>query len=168
MTNKTEMVSVPRELLQDLIDSAQLEVDERLRAYGEDYRPHVLAAQRKVVADACAILAAPAEDVRAVGDEPVAAQWRYRNALRDGGIGPKEFGPWAELPLHRFNPDLTGYIDSIGYECETRALYLRHQRPTVMPKRHEDRCDSSEAEAYQNGWNACIDEFDRLNLEISK
>uniref|UniRef100_UPI0018FE08D9 hypothetical protein n=1 Tax=Pseudomonas bohemica TaxID=2044872 RepID=UPI0018FE08D9 len=39
--------------------------DERVRAYGEDYRPHVLAAQRKVVADASAILAALAEDVRA-------------------------------------------------------------------------------------------------------
>ena len=49
---------VPRELLNDLLDSARLEVDERIKSYGEDYRPHVLVSLRKMVSDAEAILAA--------------------------------------------------------------------------------------------------------------
>lgn len=33
----------------------------------------------------------------------------------------------------------------------------------VLPEHHCDRCDSSEAESYQNGWNACLDRVKELN-----
>jgi hypothetical protein len=58
MTND-KTVTMSRELLNDLLDSARLEVDERVRSFGEDYRPHVLASLREMIADAEAILAAP-------------------------------------------------------------------------------------------------------------
>lgn len=42
-------------------------------------------------------------------------------------------------------------------------LYAAPVRAVRLPEQHGDRCDSSEAEAYQNGWNACIDAVSQLN-----
>ncbi len=135
MTDKTEVVSVPRELLQDLIDSAQLEVDERLRAYGEEYRPHVLAAQRKVVADASAILAAPAEDVRAVGDERSQKDYAIEHAeymATAADYVGEHFNAYG-LALFEFDEsdadddsDMLEAIDSAREDLQESMTNLRH------------------------------------------
>jgi hypothetical protein len=61
-------VMVKRELLEDLLDSARLEADQRVASYGEDYRPHVLVTLRKMVTDAEAVLAQEAGKVEPVAE----------------------------------------------------------------------------------------------------
>ncbi|WP_110947066.1 hypothetical protein [Pseudomonas bohemica] len=191
MHSHAENVVIPRELLQDLIDSAQLEVDERVRAYGEDYRPHVLAAQRKVVADASAILAAPAEDVqcsevdsqcseqlriqaedvRAVGDEPVLIQavavtrededeglrleW-----LLEGGISELELAGTVLFAM----PEANDLCDEDG----SAELYRHPQRPVVLPDVDKlaeiiRRVDGSHSLGAGSLAEKILDEFARLN-----
>ena len=59
-SSNTEMVSVPRELLQDLYEAAQFEADQRRSVLG-NFRPHVQEALDKIAADAKSLLDAPAQ-----------------------------------------------------------------------------------------------------------
>lgn len=83
MTNEYRVV--PVELLENLLDSARLEVDERVSAYGEDYRPHVLATLRKVITDAEAVLVTP---VLPVGGEPEVLG-NFGSHLKERDLGVK-------------------------------------------------------------------------------
>jgi hypothetical protein len=60
VNNTEKMVSVPRELMQDLYEAAQFEADQRRAALGS-FRAHVQDALDKIAADAKAILDQPAE-----------------------------------------------------------------------------------------------------------
>lgn len=85
---------------------------------------------------------APAEDVRAVVEEPVA--WRC------GGI------TWS------YRVDAINHAERFSLEVE--PLYRHPQRPVVLPERiigqqHGDKI----AEAEQRGWNACLDAVEELN-----
>lgn len=51
---------------------------------------------------------------------PTAAQIRHRRPERD----MPDFGRWHEMPIERYDKNRTSYIDSSGWECETRLLYL--------------------------------------------
>lgn len=150
MSDKSEMVNVPRELLERL-------------AYG-DWECASLKDRDKLRS----LLAAPAEDIRAVVDEPVAEfQFRTRFADRDGDEG---WSPWERS--NEFS-----YADYVrvpllhGWEYQTRKLYLHAQRETVMPERFDipkrdeyESADHFAASVHEaNTWNACLDEFARLN-----
>ena len=65
--------------------------------------------------------------------EPVTAQIRFRRPER----GCPDFGEWHYLEMSRFDKHRTRYIDSVGWECETRALYAEQPAPVavVMPER---------------------------------
>lgn len=90
--------------------------------------------------------AATAEDVRAVVDEPVGyAQMRDlekvcgRNVVHVGVL-------MAPKPQDGFLP-----------------LYHQPQRQVVMPERIEPTQDEPYMTEASHGWNACLDEFARLN-----
>ncbi|WP_312151891.1 hypothetical protein [Pseudomonas sp.] len=84
-SSNTEMVSVPRDLMQDLYEAAQLEADQRRTALGS-FRPQVQEALDKIAADAKAILDAPAPQPH---PEPIAWMvgtafwWTKEEAERD-------------------------------------------------------------------------------------
>lgn len=124
----SKMVSVERKFLESLMTAIEI---------GDRHALMIIAGRAK------GILAAPAEDVRAV-DEPVA----YAD--------PKAFENFkAGLATHEWMwsfPD-TGLV----------PLYRHAQRETVMPERKDlpDLMMASWHEA--KGWNACLDEFTRLN-----
>lgn len=83
----------------------------------------------------CGVCDAPAEDVRAVGDEPVG----YFTFCHDKNrwVQGKPKGPEF---IHLFTP-----------------LYHRPQHQVVLP----DRMTGETASCF--GWNACLDEIERLN-----
>lgn len=125
MTNKTGMVSVTRNDLQELIDGY--------------CGPHAMHDRIEK------LLCAPAEDVRAVVNEPVGyAGLNGLNTLRfrDGYlIVSVKPGPYLDIPLYR-----------------------RPQRKVVMPERKPESYSVSVGLIpYHEGWNACLDEFERLN-----
>lgn len=111
MTNKTEMVRVPRELLERLISATKV-------ARGEG-SPTQRAAE--------AILAAPAEDVCAVVDEPIA--WRGCNS--DGEVVTE----WIDGAPPEKMFDLCG--NAASFDKIERA-YSHPQRPVVMPEKYDD------------------------------
>lgn len=131
MTNKTEMVSVPRELLECIANFG-----EQTRTFSE-----VQYWARTVLFH---LDDATVEDVRAVVDEPVAYVLPAQiEALKDVG--------W----VHAFRDQ--------GRTGTEIALYRHPQRKVVMPERMDLRsCDGSQT--YETkAWNACLDEFARLN-----
>lgn len=83
-------------------------------------------------------IAAPAEDVRAVG-------YASDNQLARLARG------------HAETCDL--FAKSSSVLGSASALYRHPQRAVVLPERYE-RLHVSE---YRAGWNACIDEFEKLN-----
>lgn len=114
MTHKTEMVSVPRELLEDLLSPcADFATHDRLRS----------------------VLDAPAEDVREVVDDPVVYQVKIHG-----------------MTLYWNTP-------SEASKAINTPLYSHPQRKVVMPERMKGSAVTGRAE----GWNACLDEFARLN-----
>lgn len=60
MSNAVDILPVPRDLLQDLYEAAQLEADQRRAALGS-FRPHVQETLDKIASDAKAILDQAAE-----------------------------------------------------------------------------------------------------------
>lgn len=84
--------------------------------------------------------AAPAEDARAVVDEPVA--WLGSGLAFTSLADAKEYA---------------GYKDGV-----VTPLYRHPQRPVVMPD-HRESDLRSPVYGYARGWNACLDEFARLN-----
>lgn len=97
--------------------------------------------------------AAPAEDVRAVVDEPVS------------------YGPYS---VRWIGPSVwAGISEELPPELEGKQVYIsvHPQRPVVMPER-EMYCrylrgvipeNRAEVEAHKDGWNACLNEIARLN-----
>lgn len=53
--------------------------------------------------------------------DPAVTQVRFRRPEK----GMPDWSVWQDLPVDRFDPERTKYIDSQGYEVETRALYTR-------------------------------------------
>lgn len=127
MTNKTELLSVPRELLARITQMAMFTLPDA------DY---------KALTD---ILIAPAEDVRAVGDELVHQVRSYGSCCWED-IGGES------LEVCRSQPE----------EYEIRTLYRHPQPPVVLPWRRKNGIDNPNYQLDQ-GWNACLDEFKRLN-----
>jgi hypothetical protein len=135
MTNNTQLVCVPRELLERL----QL-------ALSNCYCP-----ETSVTTDLWKLLAAPAEDVRAVVEEPVATVVTTRShslpmIMSDGSLKSGAVVEQKSAILHADLPDLT-------------PLYRHPQRPVELPERYE-RLHVSE---YRAGWNACLDAVEELN-----
>lgn len=131
MTNNTQLVSVPRELLE--------------RINRVSFLPVAIASE---LGD---ILTCPAEDVRAVVDEPVA--WEHKML--------QEFGHIKELtddPKHPFGVADVDYDAS--YTVVSDPLYRHPQRPVVMPVRQDP---GPAFHQWPQGWNDCLDEFARLN-----
>lgn len=145
MSDKTEMVSAPRELLERLLGDACNENWSDLN--------RLLATCR----------AAPAEDVREVVDEPVAFQWRRKTVVEGS-----QWSRWVDCTADDYNAIVAspGPSDR-GIIREGRKLYRHPQRSVVMPERRPDvnrSFEGSDAEWYGNiAWNACLDEFERLN-----
>jgi hypothetical protein len=147
MTNKTEMVSVPRQLLEDMLNPcADFATHDRLRA----------------------LLDAPAEDVRAVVDEPVAYSFRWDFEHGNG---------WQRNAL-RYVERLEGHEheDHRSTWRDITPLYLHPQRPVVMPE--PEAFERLVIDHYGFGssqlcllsgkdlkimFDACLDEFARLN-----
>lgn len=75
MSNAVDTLPVPRDLLQDLYEAAQLEADQRRTALGS-FRPQVQEALDKIAADAKAIL-----------EQPVEPQVEYEIAGYEGSSG---------------------------------------------------------------------------------
>lgn len=93
---------------------------------------------------AAALEAAPAEDVRAVGEEP--AGYALDSMLKRIKDNPS-FG-------HMISGSPNG-----GYDT---PLYRHPHRPVVLPGRKDP--GNAMSEPYDpDSWNACIDEFERLN-----
>lgn len=177
----TNNLTISRELLNDLLDSARLEVDERIRSFGEDYRPHVLASLRKMVADAEAILAAPAVERQA----PFA--WFTEDYLTDKSSTTydeltsnrwKEKG-WPVQTLFTSPPAPVALTDSfvqpVPDKCDRitwRGSYY-HLPPApvavVLPISidvEDSPFYSSTTEAaygYRDGFNACLDKVKEMN-----
>lgn len=56
---------------------------------------------------------------------PSIAQIRHRRPERNC----PDFGRWHDMPIERYNKNRTSFIDSAGWECETRLLFV----PVVKP-----------------------------------
>lgn len=88
----------------------------------------------------CGVCDAPAEDVRAVGDEPVACQLRFVK-----GETPEVIS-WNEQ------------------DEGVHSLYRQPQRQVVLPERKKHKNGNSPMQNAKNSaWNACLDEIERLN-----
>jgi len=124
MTNNTQLVSVPRELM------------ERLAAYAPEGICGPTALQGFAF-EAKRLLAAPAEDVRTVVEEPVA--WRCGETV------------WT------YKAD--AFRHALQFNLEVEPLYRHPQRPVVLPERKEIPVEY----AYRKGWNACLDAVEELN-----
>ena len=126
MTNKTEMMSVPRELLERCFSNKADGYVTVLTAFDE-------------LKD---LIAAPAEDVRAVVDEPVAYMRQddstYNNLVQCAFTCPGAFGVYRSLP-----------------------------RPFVMPERKTINQGQEDNRAVY-GYNACVDDFIRLNPQVKQ
>ncbi|WP_110947072.1 hypothetical protein [Pseudomonas bohemica] len=155
MTNKTEMVSVPRELLERAV-----------KAGGAGVNAVDLVDAWRAVATLMDLLAAPAEDVRAVGDEPVLIQavavtrededeglrleW-----LLEGGISELEFAGTVLFAM----PEANDLCDEDG----SAEVYRHPRRPVVLPERKREFTADGVAILENLKWNACLDEISRLN-----
>lgn len=133
MTNKSETVPVPREQLQSLHDEMT------------DWQSPVAKELRR-------LLDGPAEDVRAVVEEPVA--YLYKEYVWATGLCDYVWRTKleAEAPTDHQNVK------------DIEPLYRHPQRPVGLPERiigqqHGDKI----AEAEQRGWNACLDAVEELN-----
>lgn len=135
MTNKTEMVSVPRELLERAMNLAKVFDDGSDGADAES--------AQGVVGILRAALAAPAEDVREVLDEPVgySDEATIRWLTKTGFCQIQKDKPRSGVVV---------------------PLYRHAQRKVVMPD-HRESDLRSPVYGYARGWNACLDEFERLN-----
>ena len=92
---------------------------------------------------------APAEDVRAVVDEPVAYELTMNGEQKYLATG--KFGvstAWENLQRH-------GYVIT--------PLYSHPQRSVVMPERKDEAQYRGTSLLAVRRWNACLDEFNRLN-----
>lgn len=121
MTNKTEMVSVPRELLSRI--TAQFMFSLR----DSDYQA------------LCALLAAPAEDVRAVGEEPVACMYDDGSViLPNDCVSQEVFDTICRVntPLYRHpQRPVAPQCSEVTDQC---SEHLRTQgRPVVLPESTE-------------------------------
>lgn len=145
MTNNTQMVSVPRELL------------DVLRFWLERSAEKSEAGELKELFQLRELLrTAPAEDVRAAGDEPVSL--RHMAVAENGVLRWMTGRKMQECELYAL-PDGGAMRDK---------LYRHPQRPVVLPMyclylRGVVPHNRAEVEAHKDGWNACIDEFKRLN-----
>lgn len=72
----------------------------------------------------CAYEAKPAQHQ----GEPVCAQIRFRRPEK----GCPDWGDWHDLKLCRFDENKTHYIDNVGWECETRAIYAKQPAPVAV------------------------------------
>ena len=140
MTNKTEMVSVPRELLERCCilprhDSVTVNSQE-------------ITARGRAQAELRVLLAAPAEAVRAPVDEPVAWMTRCIKGVRKGAI-EEVAGPES--------------VSNFEYWSPPFPVYARPQRPVVLPERMKIGMPPHFSELEVEGWNACLDEIERLN-----
>jgi hypothetical protein len=138
MTNKSEMVSVPRELAQELDDLLYILTGhdshpKMIRKYGEEF----WVALDKLRNPLCKALAAPPEDARAVVDEPVqiiaVAVTREDDEeglrlewLLEGGISELEFAGTVLFAM----PEANDLCDEDG----SAELHRRPQRSEVSPQ----------------------------------
>lgn len=83
---------------------------------------------------------------------PAPVAWRYKKSWEKSG--------WV---ICETNPEKIGIYDDL-YTIE--ALHVTNLEPfsLVLPCEDTRRTDPGEDEAYQNGWNACLDEVTRLNM----
>lgn len=84
-------------------------------------------------------------------NKPACAQIRYRRPERDC----PDFGPWHELSLKRYDPKRTSYIDSTGWECETRLLFEHPpeaERQTLLELQHELAILHDAFKLYPGAW----------------
>jgi hypothetical protein len=100
--------------------------------------------------DVFLVTPAPAEDVRAVVEEPAGFELIF-----DG----KQYDVTGERGFGEFESQT--YLEN-GFKVA--PLYRHPQRPVVLPERiigqqHGDKI----AEAEQRGWNACLDAVEELN-----
>lgn len=109
-------------------------------------------------------IAAPAEDVRAVGEEPNPfGYWRVPKGapLQGAFLLWESDGPYGNSDSH-----IASAIDA-GFSV--KKLYSHPQRPVVFPERMVVPATRSFqgplhiAYDVAAGYNACIDEFERLN-----
>lgn len=118
MTHKNEMVLVPRELLSRIVVQFMFSLRDC------DYQA------------ICAILAAPADDVRAVVDEQVVYQVKIHG-----------------MTLYWKVPSVTpGAINA--------PLYRHSQRPMILPERQDP---GPALHQWPQGWNDCLDKIADLN-----
>lgn len=131
MSDNSGKLSVSREQLERVVCAiSQVGVQDHLA----DYQ---LAAAVK--GEVLSILSATAEDVRELGDEPVAY-------VMPGQIEAMKSVGWMHASRDK---------GKTGLEV---SLYRHPQRPVVLPDRKR-----SPLSAGDEGWNACLDEFKRLN-----
>lgn len=92
---------------------------------------------------------------------PACAQIRFRRPEK----GCPDWGDWHDLKLCRFDKDRTHYVDSVGWECETRALYTEQPAPVavVMPERENENGLENEQSEQAIGYNRALADVARLN-----
>lgn len=165
MTNNTQLVSVPRELLEEALSGvcSKPKLDRNYCCVGcgnwmpykhpeahehSDECPEEIAAiERHWSSRLSAILAAPAEDVRAVVEEPV-------------GYGAWNTGTNPGTRLMRYDGMVAISPDSSDFY--KIPVYLNPQRPVVLPERKDP--DNSMSEPYDpDSLNACLDAVEELN-----
>jgi len=133
-------------------EAVHLRYDDNNIRYGEGCEVEV------VLASDYAALEAELARLRA-GQEPVAAQVRFRRPEK----GLADWSVWQQTSIKPHMPAWS--IDGAGYEVEYRLLYTTPQPSAgvVMPERKQ-LPDLWFAEFHESrGWNACLDEFARLN-----
>jgi hypothetical protein len=105
-----------------------------------------------VTADDCkkidTLLAATAEDVAAVVDEPVGYMTQCLRGDRVGVVEQAE-GPDSVVNLQYWTPAF--------------PVYRHPQRQMVLPERKEPTQDEPYMTEASHGFNACLDEISRLN-----
>jgi len=167
MTNNKQMVSVPRELLERLdfgrntalALNALKELGALLAAPAEHVEPIAYMRQDDspynnlvkctfTCPGAFGVFGSP-EDVRAVVDEPVA--W-----LCEANANSGRRGKWLQYSKEIHDPWQKGEVD-------TTPLYRHPQRPVVMPERKDESQYRGTSLLTVRRWNACLDEFERLN-----
>ncbi|UZJ58251.1 hypothetical protein OKW98_16745 [Pseudomonas sp. KU26590] len=144
MTNKVELVSVPRELLENISawleranQNSDADIDECLKVR--------------------ALLSAPAEDFRAVVEEPVPfGYWRvpFDLPLQGSFLLWESKGPWGNSNTHIATAIEAGF--------KITKLYRRPHRPVVLPRRRP-KTELGIYSLEDEGYNACLDDIARLN-----
>jgi hypothetical protein len=156
-------VMVKRELLEDLLDSARLEADQRVASYGEDYRPHVLVTLRKMITDAEAVLAQEAGKV-----EPVA--WLVtdihgqKKALRAGAEGIERHRNAGSILVPLFaSPTQPVSVDDGWHTDDCGNLRYRPEEEQPAP------VSADAAKAFARGFNT-LERSDgkyRINMQFA-